>query len=343
MTAPIAPFQRDARAPLIAAARAELGRPAQRTPAPAAARPARAIPARARISTPAAARATRAIVDLSGQQFGRLLVLAHARTSAGRSAWRCRCDCSRETVVQTYALRAGVIRSCGCLRADRARERARTLPTPNLVGEVFGRLTVLARATRAGRPAWRCRCHCSRETVVVTYRLRTGLTQSCGCERPERPEKKAAPSAHSLVGQVFGRLTVLAPAADPPSSLRMWRCRCRCGQETDVLGQSLRRGQTQSCGCLRSERARARMAALWSAVPANRRRPPPLMTLARVARRYIELTGCSVTQAALDLTLARRRTVTPRSLRDALVAPVRSGVGDTPIASHDRQTQGQAQ
>lgn len=58
-----------------------------------------------------------------------------------------------------------------------------------------------------------------------------------------------------LTGQRFGKLTVLERAEDhvSPNGRRypMWRCICDCGNETVVNGQSLRRGETKSCGCSR--------------------------------------------------------------------------------------------
>lgn len=35
-----------------------------------------------------------------------------------------------------------------------------------------------------------------------------------------------------------------------------WHCKCKCGNETDVRGDSLRNGDTKSCGCLQRERSR---------------------------------------------------------------------------------------
>ena len=53
-------------------------------------------------------------VDLTSQRFGRLLVLGPADNIGSRTAWRCRCDCGRETVVKTCRLRSGHTASCGC-------------------------------------------------------------------------------------------------------------------------------------------------------------------------------------------------------------------------------------
>lgn len=62
----------------------------------------------------------------------------------------------------------------------------------------------------------------------------------------------------------FGRLTVEREAA-PHKSYRKARCRCDCGTVVDVFTFSLTGGKTQSCGCLHSERARIRTAAVGKA------------------------------------------------------------------------------
>ena len=53
-------------------------------------------------------------LDLTGQRFGKLTVLAPAENVGSRTAWLCRCDCGRESVVKTYRLRSGHTSSCGC-------------------------------------------------------------------------------------------------------------------------------------------------------------------------------------------------------------------------------------
>lgn len=61
------------------------------------------------------------------------------------------------------------------------------------------------------------------------------------------------PRVINLVGQRFGRLIVIERA--PGQQVVLWRCRCDCGAERVVISANLRKGFTQSCGCLQRERA----------------------------------------------------------------------------------------
>ncbi len=52
-----------------------------------------------------------------------------------------------------------------------------------------------------------------------------------------------------LTGQVFGQLTVLYKAEKRACNGGIyWHCRCECGKEKDILGQSLKSGHSLSCG-----------------------------------------------------------------------------------------------
>lgn len=51
----------------------------------------------------------------------------------------------------------------------------------DLMGQTFGHLTVIEPAGSVrGRTAWLCQCDCGKKTVVLTKRLTTGHTISCG-------------------------------------------------------------------------------------------------------------------------------------------------------------------
>lgn len=54
-------------------------------------------------------------IDLTGQRFGRLVVVERAGSNAhGAAMWRCVCDCGGEARVRGDGLRSGRTRSCGC-------------------------------------------------------------------------------------------------------------------------------------------------------------------------------------------------------------------------------------
>ena len=57
---------------------------------------------------------------------------------------------------------------------------------------------------------------------------------------------------NSLVGQKFGRLTVVSRAENIGSKLR-YLCHCECGNSKTVYKDVISRGLTKSCGCLSRE------------------------------------------------------------------------------------------
>lgn len=62
-----------------------------------------------------------------------------------------------------------------------------------------------------------------------------------------------------LAGQRFGRLTVIKESGVRTiygKKCRFWLCMCDCGNETTVSTHDIRRGSTQSCGCLHNEKSR---------------------------------------------------------------------------------------
>lgn len=55
-----------------------------------------------------------------------------------------------------------------------------------------------------------------------------------------------------LIGQHFGKLTVVEFVKRDKHSNSFWKCKCDCGNFTVATKQNLRRGHTSSCGCLKS-------------------------------------------------------------------------------------------
>lgn len=64
------------------------------------------------------------------------------------------------------------------------------MPRKDLIGQRFGKLTVIADAGRTeGRCIWLCICDCGNTTEVRSGNLIQGNVKSCGCLRRETPSK----------------------------------------------------------------------------------------------------------------------------------------------------------
>lgn len=53
-----------------------------------------------------------------------------------------------------------------------------------------------------------------------------------------------------LTGNKYGLLTVLGEGGRTKDKMKLWRCKCNCGNEVLVSTSNLKKGHTQSCGCL---------------------------------------------------------------------------------------------
>jgi hypothetical protein len=130
------------------------------------------------------------LIDLSGQKFGRLLVvdISHRIRQNGKTVihWNCICDCSNKPcVVKGHSLRRGNTRSCGCL-GEENRAVAGHKNFIDLTGQSFGNLTVIELDHMNNRGAyWKCQCDCEDKNVVVcaAHDMKTGKITSCGCLR----------------------------------------------------------------------------------------------------------------------------------------------------------------
>lgn len=57
--------------------------------------------------------------QLTGQVFGRLMVVERFRSRNGRVTWLCRCECGKLHEAVSHALTSGHTKSCGCWRDER--------------------------------------------------------------------------------------------------------------------------------------------------------------------------------------------------------------------------------
>lgn len=103
--------------------------------------------------------------SLIGKRFGKLIVVAQAESKSGQRRWMCQCDCGGTNIVTTGNLNSGHTTNCGCKKS------------PDLTGQVFGKLTVIGRSDKRNprgkrtTPMWECRCECGNITYKATDTL----------------------------------------------------------------------------------------------------------------------------------------------------------------------------
>lgn len=64
-------------------------------------------------------------INLIGEVFGRLIVIAEAPTANKHRRLLCKCSCGAEKVIALASLRSGNTKSCGCFHKEVAAERGR--------------------------------------------------------------------------------------------------------------------------------------------------------------------------------------------------------------------------
>lgn len=135
----------------------------------------------------------------------------------------------------------------------------------DLIGQIFGRLTVIQEDnTRSGgHVKWLCKCNCGNPNLISVSgaHLRNNHTQSCGCLQKEKAAKtmkeqiqplRVEKQQNNLVGKKFGLLTVIRYAGINKNNKKLWECKCDCGNIKIVSGSDLITQHTSSCGCLKN-------------------------------------------------------------------------------------------
>lgn len=175
-----------------------------------------------------------ACTPLLGARSGSLSVIEEPSYAAAAKV-HVLCDCGRSEWVHRQRLRAGKYKACSVCqpRHDPAFKPA--------LGKRFGKLEVIEESETGHKRRVLCRCDCGRQKLIAVHTLREGRAKTCGaCNRSFDRLK-------SVLGQTFGKLTVIAE----PEICRNRRvtCRCECGKVVSRLLANLKRGQTKSCGC----------------------------------------------------------------------------------------------
>ena len=123
----------------------------------------------------------------------------------------------------------------------------------DLTGYIFGDYQVLYRTEcpegkNPDHAWWLCQCNLCKKYFIKqgSYLIKKTAKNECDCR-------------YDLVGQKIGRWTVQYLLEERTKKRgKIYHCKCECGNEKDVPAETLRRGESQSCGCLNRELAAER-------------------------------------------------------------------------------------
>ena len=123
----------------------------------------------------------------------------------------------------------------------------------DLTGCIFGDYQVLYRTEcpegkNPDHAWWLCQCNLCKKYFIKqgSYLTKKTAKNECDCR-------------YDLVGQKIGRWTVQYLLEERTKKRgKIYHCKCECGNEKDVPAETLRRGESQSCGCLNRELAAER-------------------------------------------------------------------------------------
>lgn len=97
--------------------------------------------------------------------------------------------------------------------------------------------------------------YCGKPFMAKAYLLKRGEAKFCSVKCSHAAiseERRANPQTEDLMGQKFGKWTVIGPVDKLGHNIR-WKCRCECGNEAMVGVGNLKTGKSVSCGCYKSK------------------------------------------------------------------------------------------
>ena len=178
-------------------------------------------------------------IDLTGQRFGKLVVIAETdkRASNGGIIWKCKCDCGNVVEVEGGNLRRrrNPTQSCGC-----------KTNANDLTNQKFGSLTALRPTEQRvnGKVVWECQCDCGNIHYVHSANLKNGAVQSCGhCHSvPKEPKFQ-----EKIINQVFNNWTIIEASDKKRDNYILYKCQCKCGNIAYKTISELRASKSDWC------------------------------------------------------------------------------------------------
>lgn len=188
---------------------------------------------------------------LIGEKFNKLTILDIIVYEDKQHTYAlAKCDCGTVKEVRLSYLINNKIIDCGCGHKNRLKEAIKK-KYEHLVGTRINKWTILEIVPSNEKHNYTCaicKCDCGTIKEVKLSYIINEKSKDCGCGRKETLKETFT---KNLVGQRFGKLVVIEMLQERSNNGKIkYKCKCDCGNEVDVIGNSLTTYHTLSCGCL---------------------------------------------------------------------------------------------
>ena len=187
--------------------------------------------------------------DLTGKQLGKSMVLNRAeskidKSGKRRTVWNCKCECGNEFETLADSIKRNFNLVCPeCTNKNRSKNNRITI-----IGNKYGRLTVLDIIPNTYPTKVRCKCDCGNEHICAQADVVSGHTQSCGCLQSENTSMTNTKDWTGYVTE--SGVKFLRQSYMNNKGQWIWECECPlCGNSFYELPAKVNNGHTTSCGC----------------------------------------------------------------------------------------------
>ena len=142
----------------------------------------------------------------TGENWGRFIGYTPTDNS---QLWVFNCECGNSKTINKHHVKSGRIKSCGCLKAEKLKERGAER-RKDIADKMFGRLKAIKRigaSETSGHSIWECKCDCGKKINVEIKNLnKKNGTRSCGCLSVDRQKDTKSLDAPHFEGTHVARI-----------------------------------------------------------------------------------------------------------------------------------------
>ena len=160
-----------------------------------------------------------------------------------RTSCECLCDCGNIVIRKIDGLSKDKYCSCGCGRKETVAKFSK-----DVIGQKFGRLTVIRELSECTPRKLICGCDCGNEVTISKRDVINGHTLSCGCLHKEHTSIISTKDWTGYVSD-YG-VKAIKQATKNNKGQWLWEYECPlCGKHFIALPAKIASGHTTSCGC----------------------------------------------------------------------------------------------